>query len=94
MVGPELVTIRYGNAQLAPTKQAKYPSEREAITVVDGLTYVKGSAYLSDADREKYYRGFSHEAHDKFREILRDNREMMLKGGRPAQGNRSIKGGY
>lgn len=86
MVGPEVVTIRYGDTQIAPGKTAtgvagpsRWPTDREAITMVDGVTYVRGSAYLSDADREKYYRGWSRESHDKFREVLRDNREMMLK---------------
>lgn len=80
MVGPEIVTIRYGNAQLAPTTQAKYPTDAEAIRHDEnGKPYVRGSAYLSDADRERYYRGFSREAHEKFRDIIRDNREMMFK---------------
>lgn len=78
-VGTEVVTIHYGDAQIAPKTRPKYPTDAEALTVVNGVTYVKGSAYLSDADREKYYRGISREAHEKYREILRDNREMMLK---------------
>ena len=78
-VGAEVVTIHYGDAQVAPKTQIKYPTDAEALTVINGVTYVKGSAYLSDADREKYYRGISREAHEKYREILRDNREMMLK---------------
>jgi hypothetical protein len=80
MVGPEIVTIRYGNAQLAPTTQAKYPTDAEAIrNDENGKPYVRGSAYLPDADRDRYYKGFSHEAHDKFREIIRNNREQMFK---------------
>lgn len=78
-VGNEVVTIHYGDAQIAPKALTKYPTDAEALTVVNGVTYVKGSAYLSDADREKYYRGISREAHEKYREILRNNREMMLK---------------
>jgi hypothetical protein len=79
-VGTEVVTIHYGEAQIAPKTQIiKYPTDAEALTVVNGLTYVKGSAYLSEADRERYYRGISREAHEKYREILRNNREMMLK---------------
>jgi hypothetical protein len=78
-VGTEVVTIHYGDAQIAPKPQTKYPTDAEALTVVNGLTYVKGSAYLSEADRERYYRGISREAHEKYREILRNNREMMLK---------------
>ena len=80
MVGGEVVTIHYGDAQLAPATQAKYPTDAEAIrNDENGKPYVRGSAYLSEADREKYYRGFSREAHEKFRDIIRDNREMMFK---------------
>lgn len=80
MVGGEIVTIRYGDAQLAPVTQAKYPSDAEAIrNDENGKPYVRGSAYLSEADRERYYRGFSREAHEKFRDVIRDNREMMFK---------------
>jgi hypothetical protein len=57
-----------------------WPSDQEVIrTDENGKAYVRGSAYLSDADKERYYRGWSREAHDKFREVIRDNREMMFK---------------
>jgi hypothetical protein len=80
MVGPEIVVIRYSNTQLAPAAQVRYPSDSEAIrNDENGKPYVRGSAYLSDADRERYYNGISREAHDKFREVIRDNREMMFK---------------
>ena len=47
MVGPEIVTIHYGNAQIAPTTQAKYPTDAEAIrNDENGKPYVRGSAYL------------------------------------------------
>lgn len=80
LVGPELVTIRYGDAQLAPTTQARYPTDAEALrNDENGKAYVRGSVYLPDADRERYYHGLSREAHNKFREVIRANREMMIK---------------
>lgn len=79
-VGQEIVTIRYGDAQLAPTTQARYPTDAEAIRHDEnGKPYVRGSVYLPDADRERYYRGLSREAHDKFRDVIRANREKMFK---------------
>ena len=80
MVGPEIVTIHYGDAQLAPTTQARYPTDAEAIrNDENGKPYVRGSVYLPDADRERYYHGLSREAHDKFRDVIRDHREKMFK---------------
>ncbi len=87
-VGSEVVTIHYGDSQLAPSSSGPggrvgpsvWPSEQEVIrTDENGKQYVRGSAYLSDADRDRYYRGWSREAHDKFREVIRDNRDMMFK---------------
>jgi len=79
-VGPELVTIRYGDAQLAPTTQGRYPTDAEAVRNDEhGKPYVRGSVYLPDADRERYYHGLSREAHSKFRDVIRANREMMFK---------------
>lgn len=85
MVGTELVTIRYSEAQLAPTSRggsgpSRYPTDSEAIrNDENGKPYVRASVYLSDADRERYYKNFSREAHDKFRDVVRGNREMMFK---------------
>lgn len=85
MVGPEVVTIHYGDAQLAPssavgTRPNRFPSDSEAIrTDENGKPYVRGSVYLTDAERERYYKSFSREAHDKFRDLVRNNREMMFK---------------
>lgn len=85
MVGNELVTIHYSDAQLAPTSKggtgpSRYPTDSEAIrNDENGKPYVRASVYLSDADRERYYKNFSREAHDKFRDVVRGNREMMFK---------------
>jgi hypothetical protein len=86
-VGNETVTIHYGDAQLTPASAgggrsgpSVWPSEQEVMRIgEDGKQYVRSSAYLSDADRERYYRGWSREAHDKYRGILMDQRETMLK---------------
>ena len=79
MIGAEMVTIHYGDAQLAPSKVARFPTDAEAIrNDENGKPYVRGSAYLSETDRERYYKGWSREAHDKFRTIIRDSREKMF----------------
>ncbi|MEY4482632.1 MAG: hypothetical protein RL693_84, partial [Verrucomicrobiota bacterium] len=85
MVGSELVTIHYSDAQLSPstrggTGPSRYPTDSEAIrNDENGKPYVRASVYLSDADRERYYKSFSREAHDKFRDVVRGSREMMFK---------------
>jgi hypothetical protein len=85
MVGPEVVTIHYADAQLAPTTSlSKYaPSHtptKEEFTGHDehGKEYVRGSVYLSDADRDRYHKELSKEAHNKFRDLIRDNRDKMF----------------
>lgn len=85
MVGTELVTIHYSDTQLSPSSRggtgpSRYPTDSEAIrNDENGKPYVRASVYLSDADRERYYKNFSREAHDKFRDAVRGNREMMFK---------------
>ncbi|MDB6075104.1 MAG: hypothetical protein JWO89_2744 [Verrucomicrobiaceae bacterium] len=83
MVGPEIVTLRYSESQLNPAKvgsgTVKYPTREEAIRKdQDGKEYVRGSAYLSQADQDRYHNGISREAHDKFRDVIRDNRDKMF----------------
>ena len=85
-VGTETVTIHYGDAQLTPTSAggrsgpSVWPREEEVMRIgEDGKQYVRSSAYLNDADRDRYYRGWSREAHDKYRGILMEQRETMLK---------------
>jgi hypothetical protein len=85
-VGSETVTIHYGDSQLTPTSgsgragPSVWPSEQEVMrTDENGKQYVRSSAYLSDADRDRYYRGWSREAHDKYRGIIMDQQEVMLK---------------
>ncbi len=45
----------------------------------DGKPYVRGSIYLPTADREKYYNEMPREAHEKFLQIIQDNRERMFR---------------
>jgi len=85
IVGSEIVTVRYSDAQLTPTAKGftpggRVPSEREFLRKDEnGKDYVSGSIYLSEADRDRYHNGLSKEAHDRFREIIRDSRDKMFK---------------
>jgi hypothetical protein len=84
-VGAERVTIRYGDAQLTPTSSgragpSRWPTNEEVMRPDEnGKIYVRASPYLSDADRDRYYKSWSREAHDKFRDVVRNNRDMMFK---------------
>lgn len=85
MVGPEEVTIHYADAQLAPTTSlSKYgpshtPTKEEYLGHDEqGKEYVRGSVYLSDADRDRYHKELSKDAHNKFRDTIRDNRDKMF----------------
>jgi hypothetical protein len=83
IVGAEEVTIHYNSAELVPPKKgygpSKIPTDQEAIrNDENGKPYVKGSVYLSDADRERYYKELGPGGHDQFRQMLRDNREKMF----------------
>lgn len=82
MIGSETVTIRYSDAQIAlkgrpgPTR---YPTDAEAIrNDENGKPYVRASVYLSDSDKERYYRGWSREGHEKFRDVVRNARDKMF----------------
>ena len=83
MVGPEVVTLRYSDDQLNPKRvggqSVRYPTAAEAIRKDEnGKEYVRGSAYLSQQDQDIYHNKMSREAHDKFREIIRDSRDKMF----------------
>ncbi len=83
-VGDEVVTIRYSDSQINPQKKAlstevKMPTEQEAIIKdSSGNTFVRTSLYLSEADRDKYHNGISREAHDQYRDTMRNNTEKLL----------------
>lgn len=85
MVGNELVTIHYSETQLSPstrggTGPSHYPTDSEAIrNDENGKPYVRASVYLSDADRDRYYKNFTPQMHEKFRDVVRGSREMMFK---------------
>jgi hypothetical protein len=84
VVGSEEVTIHYNEGQLTPTTNkstfaSRFPTEKEATrTDENGKAYISGSLYLSDADRDIYHKGMSKEAHDKFRQDIRDARDKMF----------------
>ena len=83
MVGPEVVTLRYSDEQLNPKRVGgggvPHPSAAEAIRKDEnGKEYVRGSAYLSPADQDYYHNKMSKEAHDKYREVIRDSRDKMF----------------
>jgi hypothetical protein len=84
-VGGEIVTIHYGDQQLAPSKGASEAARWRSLTDKDiirtdekGQTYIRGTIYLPDAERERYYNGWSRESQDKFRQIIQDQRKMMF----------------
>ena len=83
MVGPEVVTLRYSDEQLNPKRVGgggvPHPTAAEAIRKDEnGKEYVRGSAYLSPADQDFYHNKMSREAHDKYREVIRDARDKMF----------------
>ena len=89
MVGPEEVIIHYNNAEIVPPKRSygpsRLPTDAEAVSNDEsGKPFVRGSVYLSDADRERYYREMGSAGHDRFRQIILGNREKMF-GASPAE---------
>jgi hypothetical protein len=85
VIGEEVVTLQYTPPVATPGMAAgaatatRFPTEQEFLgRDENGKAFVKGSVYLSEADRERYHNGLSREAHDKFREIIRGNRERMF----------------
>ena len=83
-VGEEVITIRYSDSLVSSGKPAlstevKLPSDAEAIVHdSSGKAFVRSSLYLSEADRDRYHNGMSKEAHDLYRQTMRDNGEKML----------------
>ncbi len=83
-VGEEVVTIRYSDSLLSSGKpplstEVKLPTDAEAIVHdSSGKTFVRSSLYLSEADRDKYHNGMSKEAHDQYRQTMRDSTDKML----------------
>ena len=83
MIGPEIVTLRYSDAQMAVPKRSGYmpskiPTEAEFTGHDDKGAYVRGMPYLSDADRSKF-REVPSEVREKFLNIVHDQRAMLFK---------------
>ncbi len=82
VVGGEIVSIHYSDAQLSPSKKSNMPSRiptPEEFTGHDEKgVYVRGVPYLSDADRDRF-RNIPRETRDKFLGIVHDQREMLFK---------------
>ena len=82
MVGGEVVTVRYGDKQLAPTAGKKGATSARGLpmgtpTTGNGVTYFKSSSLLTSEDYERY-RSFSDAGREKFRSIIKDHTEKML----------------
>ena len=84
MIGAELVTVRYSDAQMAVQKRSggympsKIPTEAEFTGHDDKGAYVRGMPYLTDADRSKF-REVPSEVREKFLNLVHDQRAMLFK---------------
>lgn len=83
MVGGEVVSIRYSETQLTPTKKiympSRIPSPEEFTGHDDKGAYVRGVPYLSDEDRERFRRSMPREIREKFLNIVHDHRDMLFR---------------
>lgn len=83
MVAGEIVSIRYSETQLTPTKKAympsKVPTPEEFTGHDDKGAYVRGVPYLSDEDRERFRSSMPREIRERFLNIVHDHREMLFK---------------
>ncbi|HEY2574512.1 MAG TPA: hypothetical protein VGH65_10590 [Verrucomicrobiaceae bacterium] len=72
MVGPEIVTVRYGDEQLSPEHAKKNGSSRDAPPSSFGSsskTQYRSSSYLGDNGRDRYY-SLSDQAREKFKDNM------------------------
>lgn len=91
--GEEEVNLHYTDVLKLPERKSSSSSSRREVTPVDihklsesdvirndknGKPYVRGSIYLPTEDRDRYYNSMSREAHDKFRQVIEDNRDKMF----------------
>jgi len=83
MVGGEIVSIRYSEAQLTPAKKVYMPSRIPTPEEVMGRdekgAYVRGMPYLSDEDRERFRGSIPREVREKFLNIVHDHRDMLFR---------------
>lgn len=87
VMGSEVVTVKYAEAQLAPAKKrsssggympGKIPTPEEFTGHDDKGAYVRGMVYLTDEDRAKM-REVPRETREKFLEIVHDHRDVLFK---------------
>lgn len=91
--GDEEVYLHYTDVLKMPEKRSSSSRHRE-VTPVDihrlsesdyirkdenGKPYVRGSIYLPTADRDRYYNDMSDAARDRFRDIVKNNRDNMMR---------------
>jgi hypothetical protein len=91
--GEEEVYLHYTDVLKMPDRKLSSRSGKREVTPVDihklaesdylrkdenGKTYIRGSIYLPTEDRDHYYNGMSTVARDRFREVIRDNRDKMF----------------
>lgn len=73
MVGPEIVTVRYGDEQLTPehAKKSNSSSSRDSSSSMSygSKTQYKSSSYLGDNGRERYY-ALSDQARERFKDSM------------------------
>lgn len=83
MVGGEVVSIRYSEAQLMPARMAYMPSRiptPEEFTGHDEKgAYVRATPYLSDEDRERFRGSIPRSVREKFLNIVHDHRDVLFK---------------
>lgn len=77
MVGPELVTVRYGDEQLAPEharrSTAPGPPVESSSMASSGRTHYRSSSYLGDNGRERY-----NALSDKAREVFKESMHKLI----------------
>ena len=86
VMGSEVVTVKYSEAQLTPAKRrssggympGRIPTPEEFTGRDDKGAYVRGMVYLTDEDRTKM-REVPRETREKFLEIVHDHRDMLFK---------------
>lgn len=92
--GDEEVYLHYTDVLKMPEKRSSSSSRRREVTPVDihrlsesdyirkdenGKSYIRGSIYLPTADRDRYYNDMSSAARDRFRDIVKNNSDNMMR---------------
>jgi hypothetical protein len=83
VIGSEIVAVHYRETQLVTTSKgympSKIPTEQEFTGHDEKGAYVRGFAYLSDRDRDRFRSEIPKEVREKFLNIVHDHREMLFK---------------